>query len=157
MKLNDIENKIGGIVPTGAKSFANEFKTFISRGNVIDMAVGVIIGTAFTAIVTSLVQDVLTPPLGLITGGLDFSDKFISLNGADYATLKAAQEASAPVIAYGLFLNNIIKFLIVSAVIFMLVRQINKLKAEAPPIEPAQPPRSEILLEEIRDLLKQKV
>ena len=124
------------------------------------MAVGVIIGTAFTAIVTSLVQDVLTPPLGLITGGLDFSDKYVALNGVDYPTLKAAQDASAPVIAYGLFLNNVIKFLIVSAVIFFMVRQINRLKDEAPPpvapAEPEKPPRSELLLEEIRDLLKQK-
>lgn len=137
-------------------SLIDEFKTFISRGNVIDMAIGVIIGAAFTAIITSLVQDVLTPPLGLITGGLDFSDKFISLNGTDYPTLAAAQEASAPVIAYGMFLNNVIKFLIVSVVIFMLVRQINKLKKEEAQKPDPAPPRSEVLLEEIRDLLKQR-
>lgn len=140
-------------------SILQEFKAFISRGNVIDMAVGIIIGAAFTAIVTSLVQDVITPPLGLILGGMDFSNLFLSLNGAEYATLDEATKAGAPILAYGSFLNAIIKFLIVSFVIFMLVRLINKLKKEQAAEDaatPAAPSATEILLTEIRDLLKTK-
>ena len=134
-----------------------EFKTFISRGNVIDMAVGIIIGAAFTAIVTSLVNDIIMPPIGVILGGIDFSNFFISLKGGDYPTLKAAQDAGVPTINYGLFINAIIKFLIVAFAVFLLVKQVNKLRslgkkpetAAAPP-----PPREEVLLTEIRDLLK---
>lgn len=140
-------------------SIFKEFKAFISRGNVIDMAVGIIVGAAFTAIVTSLVQDVITPPLGLIMGGMDFSNLFVSLNGTQYATLDAAKEAGAPVLAYGSFLNAVIKFLIVSFVIFMLVRLINKLKheqAKEDAAAPAAPSATETLLTEIRDLLKAK-
>lgn len=140
-------------------SILQEFKAFISRGNVIDMAVGIIIGAAFTAIVTSLVQDVITPPLGLILGGMDFSNLFLSLNGAEYATLDEATKAGAPILAYGSFLNAVIKFLIVSFVIFMLVRLINKLKKEQAAEDaatPAAPSASEVLLTEIRDLLKTK-
>lgn len=135
-------------------SFVDEFKSFISRGNVIDMAVGIIIGAAFTAIVTSLVQDVITPPLGLVMGNMDFSNMFMSLNGTEYPTLKAATDAGAPVLAYGSFLNAVIKFLIVSFVIFMLVRQINKLKKEEAAKPDPAPSRTDVLLEEIRDLLK---
>lgn len=140
-------------------SILQEFKAFISRGNVIDMAVGIIVGAAFTAIVTSLVQDIITPPLGLILGGLDFSNLFWSLNGTQYATLEDATKAGAPILAYGSFLNAVIKFLIVSFVIFMLVRVINKMKKEQAAEDAAAPPapvRSEVLLEEIRDLLKAK-
>lgn len=138
-------------------SIFKEFKAFISRGNVIDMAVGIIVGAAFTAIVTSLVQDIIMPPIGLMLGGLDFSNLFLSLNGEIYPNLKAATDAGAPVFAYGSFINAVVKFLIVSFVIFMLVRQVNKLKQEAAAEEAtAAPTPEQVLLTEIRDLLKQK-
>jgi len=112
----------------------NEFKAFIMRGNVLDLAVAVIIGAAFGAIVTSAVNDVFMPPIGLLLGNVDFKDMFISLSGQSYPTLAAAKAAGAPVIAYGVFLNAIINFLIVGAVIFLVVRTANKLQkpAEAP-------------------------
>jgi len=105
----------------------SEFKTFIMRGNVVDLAVGVIIGASFGAIVTSLVSDVLMPPIGRLLGGVDFKDFFISLSGQSYPTLAAAKAAAAPTLNYGLFLNAVINFLIVSFAIFMLVRQVNRL------------------------------
>lgn len=131
----------------------NEFKTFIARGSVIDLAVGIIIGAAFTGIVDSLVKDVLMPPLGLITGKVDFANKFLILSGETFDTLAAAQAAGAVTLNYGLFINAVIKFLIVAFAVFMLVRQINKLKAQDS-AAPSTPPRNEVLLEEIRDLLK---
>lgn len=134
-------------------SIVQEFKTFISRGNVIDLAVGVVIGAAFTAIVNSLVGDILMPVLGILSGSMDFSNYFLALNGQQYDSLKAAKDAGAPVIAYGVFLNAVINFLIVSFAIFMLVKQVNRLRASTP-AAPAAPPRSEVLLEEIRDALK---
>lgn len=111
-----------------------EFKAFIMRGNVLDLAVAVIIGAAFGAIVTSAVNDVFMPPIGLLLGNVDFKDMFISLSGQSYPTLAAAKAAGAPVIAYGVFLNAVINFLIVGAVIFLVVRTANKLQkpAEAP-------------------------
>jgi large conductance mechanosensitive channel len=133
-----------------------EFKKFAMRGNVIDLAVGIIIGAAFTAIVNSLVNDVLMPPLGLVIGGIDFSDFFITLKGqGGYATLDQAKNAGAVTLNYGLFINSIIKFLIVAFAVFILVRQINRLQKaeEAKPAAPP-PPREEILLAEIRDILK---
>lgn len=133
----------------------DEFRTFIARGNVIDLAVGIIIGSAFTSIVNSLVNDIIMPPLGLLTGKVDFSNKFIALTGESYATLAAAQAAGAVTVNYGLFINATIKFLIVAFAVFMLVKQINRLK-EKEAAAPAAPPRNEVLLEEIRDLLKQK-
>ncbi|PYN21980.1 MAG: large conductance mechanosensitive channel protein MscL [Candidatus Rokuibacteriota bacterium] len=105
----------------------SEFKTFIMRGNVVDLAVGVIIGASFGAIATSLVNDVLMPPIGRLLGGVDFKDFFISLSGQSYPTLAAAKAAAAPTLNYGLFLNAVINFLIVSFAIFMLVRQVNRL------------------------------
>jgi large conductance mechanosensitive channel len=142
----------------GEGDMFQEFRTFISRGNVIDMAVGIIIGAAFTAIVTSLVNDLLMPPIGVILGGIDFSNFFISLKGGDYATLKAAQDAGAPTINYGLFVNAVIRFLIVAFAVFLLVKQVNKLqslgKKPAEPAAPPPPPREVVLLTEIRDLLK---
>lgn len=104
-----------------------EFKAFVMRGNVVDMAVGVIIGLAFGKIVTSLVSDVLMPPIGLVLGGMDFSTLFINLSGQPYATLKDAKAAGAPAIAYGVFLNTVIDFVIVALVIFLLVRQVNRM------------------------------
>src|SRR5688572_28475308 len=104
-----------------------EFKEFAMRGNVVDLAIGVIIGAAFGKIVTSLVNDVLMPPIGLLLGNVDFSNLFLSLNG-DYATVEAATTAGAPIVKYGLFINTVIDFVIVAFVIFMVVKGINRLK-----------------------------
>ncbi len=114
-----------------------EFKEFAMRGNVVDLAIGVIIGSAFGKIVTSLVNDVIMPPIGLLLGNVDFSSLFINLSGGEFASLSDAQEAGAVTINYGSFLNTIIDFLIVAFVIFLLVRQMNKLeKTEEEPAEP---------------------
>ena len=115
-----------------------EFRSFIARGNVVDLAVGIVIGAAFTSVVNSLVNDVLMPPLGLLTGGLDFSGYFINLSGEEYATLAAAKEAGAPTINYGMFINNVVSFLIVSFAVFLLVKQYNRLR-EQPAPAPAEP------------------
>jgi large conductance mechanosensitive channel len=131
----------------------NEFKQFITRGNVLDLAVGIIIGAAFTGIVGSLVADIIMPPIGKIMGGIDFSNFFINLSEGNYTTLKAAKEAGAATINYGVFLNQVINFLIVSFAIFLIVKQANRFK-KAQDAVPVTPPRSELLLEEIRDLLK---
>ncbi len=134
-----------------------EFKKFAMRGNVLDLAVGVIIGASFTGIVTSLVNDVIMPPVGLALGGVDFSNFFIVLKG-DRAvdTLAAAKAAKDVTLNYGLFVNAIINFVIVAFVLFLLIRQINKLTTPAPAAEAAPPPPSEevLLLREIRDGLK---
>lgn len=113
-----------------------EFKEFAMRGNVIDMAVGIVIGAAFGKIISSFVNDILMPPIGLLLGGVDFSDFFINLSGGQYATLAEAQAAGAVTINYGLFINTVLDFLIVAFVIFLFIRQINRLKREAPPPEP---------------------
>jgi large conductance mechanosensitive channel len=133
-----------------------EFRDFAMRGNVIDLAVGIIIGAAFTTIVNSLVNDIIMPPIGLLLGGIDFSDFFVTLKGGAYPTLAAAKAAGAVTINYGLFINAIIRFVIVAFAIFILVKQINRLAkpAAAPPAPPPEPPRQEVLLAEIRDLLK---
>lgn len=110
-----------------------EFRAFIMRGNVVDLAVGVIIGAAFGRIVTSLVNDIIMPPIGLVLGGVDFSNKFISLNGQYYATLADAKTANAPTVNYGLFINNIVDFVIVAFVIFLLIRAIQHLMPPPPP------------------------
>ena len=139
-----------------AMSILQEFKDFAVKGNVVDMGVGIVIGAAFTSIVNSFVKDIINPIIGVITGGVDFSNLFINLSGGDYESLKAAQDAGAATINYGLFINAIISFTIVAAVLFMLIKAVNKMKKEeeAAPAEPAAPPRQEVLLEEIRDLLK---
>jgi large conductance mechanosensitive channel len=132
-----------------------EFRKFAVRGNVMDLAVGVVVGAAFTAIVNSLVKDVITPPIGLITGGLDFSNLFLVLKGPHLATLKAAQDAGAVSINYGLFINAILNFLIVAAALFLIIRQINRLTA--PKTEaPVAPPEEVQLLREIRDAIKSR-
>jgi large conductance mechanosensitive channel len=113
-----------------------EFKTFIARGNVVDLAVGVIIGAAFGKIITSFVNDVLMPPIGLLLGSVNFANLFITLSGGVYATLEEAQAAGAVTINYGVFINTIIDFLIVAFVIFLVVKQVNRLKKPAPPAEP---------------------
>lgn len=113
-----------------------EFKAFAMRGNVLDMAIGIIIGAAFGKIVTSLVGDVLMPPIGLVLGKVDFSSLFLNISGKSYSTLAEAKAAGAATINYGLFLNNIIDFLIVAFVIFLLVRQINRWNKPAPAAAP---------------------
>jgi large conductance mechanosensitive channel len=136
--------------------FFQEFKEFAMRGNMVDLAVGIIIGVAFGAVVNSLVQDVIMPPLGLIIGNVDFSSLFINLSGQDYASLAAAREAGAPVIAYGSFINVVINFIVVAFAVFLLVKGMNRLRRqqEQAPEEVPVPPRQETLLEEIRDILR---
>lgn len=137
-----------------------EFKDFIAKGNVMDMAVGIIIGAAFTAIVTSLVGDLINPIIGIITGGTDFSSKYVVLSGtaAEGASLQAARDAGANVFAYGAFLSAVINFLIIAFVVFLLVKAVNRIKdaavrkEEAVPGAPAGPTQEE-LLAQIRDLL----
>ncbi len=136
-------------------SIIQEFKSFIARGSVIDLAVGIIIGAAFTGIVNSLVGDLIMPVIGWLMSGIDFSNFFLTLNGQEYASVKAAKDAGAPVVAYGQFINAVINFVIVSFVIFMLVKQVNKLK-KAEAAAPSAPAREVVLLEEIRDLMKIK-
>lgn len=109
------------------KAIAKEFRNFILRGNVVDMAVGVIIGAAFGKIVTSMVDDILMPPIGLLLGKVNFSDLFVALNGVHYESLDAAKKAGAPIMAYGLFINNVINLMIVGFVIFTVVRQLSKI------------------------------
>jgi large conductance mechanosensitive channel len=117
----------------------DEFRQFVMRGNVIDMAVGVIIGGAFGKIVASMVSDVIMPPIGLLLGKVDFSSLYINLSGKTFTSLAEAQKAGAPTLNYGLFLNNVINFLIVAFVIFIMIKQINKLQKPAKPAAPAAP------------------
>ena len=134
-----------------------EFRAFALRGNVVDLAVGVIVGAAFTSIVNSLVKDIITPPLGLITGGLDFTNIFIVLKGDHYATLADAAKAGAMTLNIGIFLNALISFVIVAFVLFLVVRSVNRLFAKQDaPAAPAAPAEDILLLREIRDLLRQK-
>jgi large conductance mechanosensitive channel len=132
-----------------------EFKAFAMRGNVVDMAVGIVIGGAFGKIVSSFVADVIMPPIGLLMGGVDFSSLFINLSDVSYATLAAAEEAGAPVIKYGSFINTVLDFVIIAFAIFMVVKGMNsmKKKEEEKPAEPPKPSAEETLLTEIRDLL----
>jgi len=113
-----------------------EFREFVAKGNVIDLAVGIIIGIAFGAIVTSLVNDIIMPPIGLLLGKINFSDLFINLSGTAYPSLKAAKDAGAATINYGVFLNAVINFIIVAFVVFLLVKQVNRMKKEPAPAEP---------------------
>ncbi len=150
------------------KNFIKEFREFISRGSVMDLAVGVIIGGAFQSIINSLVNDIIMPIITLITGGIDFSNWFIALDGSHYTTLAAAQEAGASTLNYGVFITAIINFLLMAVVIFMIIKGMNKFaaaaaaaaklkKAEEEAAEPApEPSAEEKLLTEIRDLLKQQ-
>jgi large conductance mechanosensitive channel len=135
-------------------AIVKEFREFVARGNVIDLAVGVIIGAAFGNIVKSLTDDLIMPVIGRLGGGLDFSNYFIPLDGKfdAYRTLAEAREATA-VIAYGSFVTIVIQFLIIAACVFLLVKAVNKMKRTEPP-PPAAPTKTELLLEEIRDLLK---
>lgn len=135
-------------------SWVDEFKAFIARGNVVDLAVGVIIGAAFGSVVTSLVKDVLNPIIGIFLGGVDFSNIFIPLNGKHYDTLALAQAAGAPTVNIGLFINAIIQFLIMAFVIFWVVKAVSRLHRPKPDAAPPPPSKTETLLTEIRDLLK---
>ena len=136
----------------------DEFKKFIMRGNVLDLAVGIIIGAAFTTIVNSLVDDIIMPPIGLILGGVDFSEIYINLSGGEYASLAAAQEAGAATINIGLFINAVINFLIVAFAVFMVIRAVNRMeelgkRGEEPEEEaPAEPTTEEKLVEAIDKL-----
>ncbi|WP_421787753.1 large conductance mechanosensitive channel protein MscL [Hyphobacterium sp.] len=135
-----------------------EFKEFAMRGNVVDLAVGFILGGAFSTIVRSLVNDILMPPLGLLLGGVDFANLFITLGDGEYASLADAQEAGAATINYGLFINNVIAFIILAFALFLIIKGMNsmKRKQEEAPAEAPPPPREQQLLEEIRDLLARK-
>ncbi|MCL4780219.1 MAG: large conductance mechanosensitive channel protein MscL [Gammaproteobacteria bacterium] len=133
-----------------------EFKAFALRGNVMDLAVGVIIGAAFGKIVASMTNDVIMPVVGLMLGKVDFSQLFITLSGADYATLQEAVDAGAPVLKYGVFMNSVLDFVILAFIIFMMVRAMNKLKKAEPPPPPAGPTPDQVLLTEIRDALKNR-
>jgi large conductance mechanosensitive channel len=135
-----------------------EFKEFIMKGNVLDLAVGVVIGAAFGKIVESLVKDVIMPPIGLLMGGVDFANKFAVLKEGTtpgpYATVEVAQKAGAVTWNYGLFVNTILAFIIVAFAIFMMVKAYNKTKKAEPPAPPAPPAEDVLLLREIRDSLK---
>lgn len=133
-----------------------EFKSFAMRGNVVDMAVGIIIGGAFGKIISSFVSDVLMPPIGMLLGNVDFSQLFINLSDKTYESLTLAQEAGAPTINYGVFLNTVLDFLIIAFAIFMVIRGMNKMKKkeEEKPAEPAKPSEEVQLLSEIRDALR---
>ena len=136
-------------------AWLQEFQSFIMRGNVIDLAVGIIIGAAFTTIVSSLVKDIITPILGLVVGGIDFSNIFLTLKGPHEATLADAQKAGAVTVNIGVFLNAVINFLIVSFAIFWLVKAVTRLYRKPDPTPP--PPNvTETLLTEIRDLLRER-
>ena len=141
-------------------SIGQEFKEFIMRGNVVDMAVGIAIGAAFGKIVNSLVNDIIMPPIGKISGGVDFSNLFINMGSGEYASLAEAQKAGAPTINYGMFINNILDFLIIGIALFIVIKAINTAKrrwekqAAAP--APAEPTAEVKLLTEIRDQLKSR-
>jgi large conductance mechanosensitive channel len=138
-----------------------EFKEFAMRGNVVDMAVGIIIGGAFGRIVSSLVNDVIMPPIGLLLGNVDFSNLFVNLSAVSYETLAEAEQAGAPILKYGTFIQTVLDFLIVAFAIFMVIKGMNRMKRqqeavpEAPPAPP-EPTAEEKLLTEIRDVLRQR-
>lgn len=135
-------------------SMASEFKDFISKGNVMDLAVGVIIGAAFGKIVDSLVNDIIMPIVGKIFGGLDFSNMYIPLNGQEMGLALVEAKKAGAVLAYGNFISIVLNFLILAFVIFQMVKMVNKMKKEAPPAAPAPTPDDIVLLREIRDALK---
>jgi large conductance mechanosensitive channel len=139
------------VVETSSK-ILHEFQEFISRGNVVDLAIGVIMGAALGKIVSSLVQDVIMPPIGLVMKGINFQDLYIPLNGKHYLTLAAAKQDGAPILAYGNFINTVIEFVIISACVFALVKAINTLRRSQ--ATTAAPTKTEELLTEIRDSLR---
>jgi large conductance mechanosensitive channel len=135
-----------------------EFKQFAIKGNAIDLAIGIIIGVAFGKVVSSIVNDIIMPPISILLGKVDFSGMFLDLSGKGYATLAEARAAGAPVLAFGAFINTIIEFVIIAFVIFLIVKQMNKMKRkeEEKPSVPAKPTKEEEILSEIRDILKKK-
>lgn len=137
-------------------SFIQEFKAFAMRGNVVDLAVAVVIGGAFGKIVNSLVQDIVMPIVGGLTGGIDFKQLYLNLGDQTFESLEAAEKAGAPLIKYGLFINSMVDFIIIAFVIFLAVQGINRLKREeeAAPAAPTATPEDIVLLREIRDSLK---
>jgi len=135
-------------------SMASEFKDFISKGNVMDLAVGVIIGGAFGKIVDSLVNDIIMPIIGKIFGGLDFSNMYIPLNGQEMGLALVEAKKAGAVLAYGNFISIVLNFIILAFVIFQMVKVVNKMKKEVPPAPPAPTPEDVVLLREIRDALK---
>ncbi len=134
------------------KGFINDFKGFLIKGNVMDMAVGFIFGAAFSTVVKSLVTNIVMPPIGMLLGKVDFSSLYVALDGGGYASLKAAEEASAPVIKYGVFINDVIGFVILGFVIFMLIKAVTKMQTKEEE-KPKETPADIKLLEEIRDSL----
>ena len=145
-------------LPIRTPGWVDEFKSFIMRGNVVDLAVGIIIGAAFTAIVASLVKDLFNPIIGLLLGGIDFANIFVTLKGQSLPTLKAAQDAGAVTLNIGVFINAVIQFLIVAFAVFWMVKMLSKMQRtrEAEPAPPPGPTPSEALLAEIRDLLAKR-
>lgn len=143
----------GSLPQVRAPSWLNEFKAFVMRGSVVDLAVGIVIGAAFTGVVNSLVKDILNPLIGALIGGIDFSNVFVALNGQHYASLAAAKAAGAATINVGLFINAIIQFLIVSLAIFWVIKMLTRMKLHTTPA-PTGPTPTEKLLGEIRDVLK---
>lgn len=135
-------------------SFINEFKAFAMKGNVVDLAVAVIIGGAFGKIVESLVKDIVMPIIGQLVGGVDFKELYINLGNTAYTTLELAEKAGAPLIKYGLFINAVVNFVIIALAIFVAIKAMSKLQKAAPPAAPAAPPEEVLLLREIRDSLK---
>lgn len=135
-------------------SFISEFKAFAMKGNVVDLAVAVIIGGAFGKIVDSLVKDIVMPIIGQLVGGVDFKELYINLGNTAYATLELAEKAGAPLIKYGLFINAVVNFVIIALAIFIAIKAMSKLQKAAPPAPPAAPPEEVLLLREIRDSLK---
>jgi large conductance mechanosensitive channel len=133
-----------------------EFKEFAMRGNLLDMAVGIILGVAFGGLVNSMVNDIIMPIVGAVIGGYDFSSFFINLSGPQdqFPSVEAAKAAGAATVNYGVFINLVINFIIVAFVMFLIIKGMNRMRKEAPPAPPPAPPKSETLLEEIRDLLK---
>lgn len=137
-------------------SMMKDFKEFAIKGNVIDLAVGIIIGAAFKSIISSFVQDVVMPPIGLLLGGVDFSQLYINLSETTYASLAEATKAAAPVMKYGAFIQAVVDFVIIAFVVFLMVRMISKMqkKQEEAPSEPAPTPEDIVLLREIRNALQ---
>lgn len=154
--MSGFSSKITGQIPVKQPQWLREFKAFLMRGNVIDLAVGVVIGAAFTAIVTSMVEDLFNPIIGLLLGGMDFSNLFVVVSGERKATLAATRDGGAAVLAVGKFLNAIIKFIIVGFAVFWMVKMLSKLQASKAVEEATAPPPTptEALLTEIRDELK---
>lgn len=152
--MSDLANKITSQIPIREPAWLREFKAFIMRGNVIDLAVGVVIGAAFTAIVTSMVEDLFNPIIGLLMGGIDFSNLFVVLAGERRPSLEATREGGAAVLAIGRFINAIIKFVIVGFAVFWMVKVLSRLHAKKEAGPPQGPTPTEILLAEIRDELK---